>query len=313
MNDTSRTQKDLYAPKLVIIGLGLIGGSLAAALKQAGKQNEKIKREVIAVVRRQQTADYALSKGIIDRAFLSLADIAPELKAGDIIFIAVPTLSVPDAIVSIEGLVADAVTVTDGASVKGSILKSLKSIYGYAPSQFVLGHPIAGSEESGVEATNPDLYRNHRVILTPVEETGRDHIERVTELWQAVGAEVLTMPVQEHDDVLAATSHLPHAIAYSLVDTLANDSENENIFRYAAGGFRDFTRIASSDPTMWHDIMCANSDSILEAIDLFQNNLTNLRQAIAEKDSEKLLAVFNRAKSARDQFSSLASQQLNKK
>lgn len=302
-----------HKPKLVVIGLGLIGGSLAAAFKRAGEKNQTIKREIIAVVRRQQTADYALANNIADRVCLSLEEIAPSLVAGDIVVIAVPTLSVGDTIAEIAKVVSSDVTVTDGASVKGSVLNSLKSIYGDVPPQFVLGHPIAGSEKSGVEATNPDLYINHRVILTPVAETGDDHIARVTALWEAVGAEVLTMPVDEHDDVLAATSHLPHVIAYSLVDTLANDSENENIFRYAAGGFRDFTRIASSDPLMWHDIMCANSDAILEAIDLFQNNLTHLRNAIAEKDSEKLLAIFSRAKTARDQFSSLINQRLDEK
>lgn len=300
-------------PKLVIIGLGLIGGSLAAAFKQAGERNTKVKREVIAVVRRQETLDYALAENIVDRAVLSLADIAGELNKGDIVFIAVPTLTVNSTILEVKDLVSDEVTVTDGASVKGSVLESLRAVYGSAPAQFVLGHPIAGSEKSGVTATNPELYINHRIILTPVAETGSEHIDRVTAMWRTVGAEVLTMPVEEHDAVLAATSHLPHAIAYSLVDTLANDAENENIFRYAAGGFRDFTRIASSDPKMWHDIMCANSEAILESIDLFQNNLANLREAIAVKDSEKLLEIFSRAKTARDHFSTLINQQLNEK
>jgi len=316
MSDSSRTEADAPTPsaKLVVIGLGLIGGSLAAGFKQAAKDSSfksVQNREVIAVVRRQQTADYALANHIADRAVLSLNDIAPELKQGDIIVIAVPTLSVSHVIADIKKCVSDKVTITDGASVKGSVLESIKAIYGFVPPQFVLGHPIAGSEESGVEATNPNLYRNHRVILTPVDETGDEHIERVSALWKIVGAEVLSMPVEEHDDVLAATSHLPHAIAYSLVDTLANDSENENIFRYAAGGFRDFTRIASSDPKMWHDIMCANSESVLDAIDLFQNNLTHLRQAIADKDSDALLDIFNRAKTARDHFSTLINKKLN--
>ncbi len=296
------------ASKLVVIGLGLIGGSLAAAVKKIG-----LMKEVVAVVRRQEAIDYALANHIIDRAVFSLEEIASELKAGDIIFIAVPTLSVMETIKHVCSLVSEQVTVTDGASVKGSVLESVKAVYGTIPPQFVLGHPIAGSEKSGVSATNPNLYQNHRVILTPVEETGPEHLRIVTRLWESVGAEVLTMPVAEHDAVLAATSHLPHAIAYSLVDTLANDSENENIFRYAAGGFRDFTRIASSDPKMWHDIMCANSDAILDAIDLFQNNLAQLREAIADKDSETLLAIFNRAKAARDHFSELVDQRLNYK
>ncbi len=305
----------LSSPKLVIIGLGLIGGSLAAAYKSRKEsarhslqENSEVNREIIGVVRRQQTADFALKENIVDRAVLSLEEIAGELVAGDIVFIGVPTLSVPDSVATIQALVDPEVTVTDGASVKGSVLDAVQDAYGKLPEQFVPGHPIAGSEKSGVAAANSELYVDHRVILTPVKETGDEHYQRIVTMWEAVGAEVLTMPVEEHDAVLAATSHLPHAIAYSLVDTLANDSENENIFRYAAGGFRDFTRIASSDPTMWHDIMCANSDEILKAIDLFQNNLMNLRQAIAEKDSETLLTVFKRAKTARDLFSSLVNE-----
>jgi 3-phosphoshikimate 1-carboxyvinyltransferase len=196
------------------------------------------------------------------------------------------------------------VTITDCASVKGSIRDAAIKAWGKFPSQLVLGHPIAGSEQSGVTAANPALFHRHKVILTPEDCDQAHHIERVTTLWQMLGAEVLEMPVWEHDVVLAATSHLPHVIAYSLVDTLANDEENENIFRYAAGGFKDFTRIASSDPTMWHDIMLANKDSILRALDLFQSNLSNLRQAIERGDSAQLLAVFSRAKQARDQFKS---------
>lgn len=292
-----------YSSKLVIIGLGLIGGSLAAGLKKRELNASGSTREIIGIVRSQETADIALSEQLVDRAVLSLNDIANELTAGDIIFIAVPTLSVPAAIGQIKNCISPDVTITDGASVKGSVVEAVKALYGNIPPQFVPGHPIAGSEKSGVYAANPDLYVNHRIILTPLAETGLDHLQRVSQLWKEVDAEVLAMPVDEHDVVLAATSHLPHAIAYSLVDTLANDAENENIFRYAAGGFRDFTRIASSDPKMWHDIMCANNQAVLEAIDLFQNNLNKLRQAIDEKDSDTLLKIFNRAKTARDEFS----------
>jgi 3-phosphoshikimate 1-carboxyvinyltransferase len=283
--------------KCVVIGLGLIGGSLAAALRKVDGCEE-----VIGVVRRKETADIALSNGVVDRAVLSLLDIADELIEGDVIFIAVPTLSVENTLKDIHRCVSPAVTITDGASVKGSVVSSAKSVFGVVPPQFVPGHPIAGSEKSGVTAANPDLYINHRVILTPLPETDDKHTARVVAMWEMVQAEVLTMSVEEHDSVLAATSHLPHVIAYSLVDTLANDAENENIFRYAAGGFRDFTRIASSDPRMWHDIMQANRDEVVQAIDLFQQNLNQLRQAIERRDGDYLLTTFTRAKQARDQF-----------
>jgi 3-phosphoshikimate 1-carboxyvinyltransferase len=286
--------------RLVVIGIGLIGGSLAAALKQRGAC-----KEVIGIARREQTCVDAVKLGVVDRAELSLAKIAPELGGGDVIFIAVPTLTVGKILEDIKASVSPDVTITDGASVKGSVIEAVKAVYGEVPAQFVAGHPIAGSEQSGVTAANPELYVNHRIILTPTVEAGGEHVQRITKMWQAVEAEVLSMPVDEHDDVLAATSHLPHAIAYSLVDTLAHDAENENIFRYAAGGFRDFTRIASSDPIMWHDIMQANRDSVLKALNLFTDNLQRLSDAIEAGDSEYLLGVFTRAKVARDHFSKM--------
>ncbi len=300
MSKTSQQPTPASINKVVVIGLGLIGGSLAAALRKV-----KGCDEVIGVVRSQQTADIALKTHVVDRAVLSIQDVASELGEGDIIFIAVPTLAVPNVLKDVCQWVDSAVIITDGASVKGSVVDAMLEVYGEAPAQFVPGHPIAGSEKSGVTAANPDLYIHHRVILTPLETTAKKYCELVTAMWESVGAEVLSMTVAEHDAVLAATSHLPHAIAYSLVDTLANDSENENIFRYAAGGFRDFTRIASSDPRMWHDIMQANRSEVLKAISLFQNNLEQLRCAIEQGDSDYLFDTFTRAKTARDHFTSL--------
>ena len=283
--------------KFVVVGIGLIGGSLATGLKQRGACIE-----VIGIARKSDTCSDAVSHGVVDRAYTSLKDIAGELGQGDVIFIAVPTLSVSAVLEDIKECVADNVTITDGASVKGSVQKAAEIVFGEVPSQFVLGHPIAGSEKSGVTAANPNLYENHRVILTPQANTSTWHADLVTRMWQAVGAEVLSMSVEEHDQVLGATSHLPHVIAYSLVDTLAEDIKNPNIFRYAAGGFRDFTRIASSDPVMWHDIMRANKTAILQSMDLFIDNLSRLRSSIEHEDSDYLLSVFSRAKEARDEF-----------
>lgn len=285
--------------KLVIVGFGLIGASAAAGLRAA-----KACREVIAVARSQQTRDKAVQLGLADSAYPDLEHFAKSLGAGDVICIAVPTLTVTTVLKQIAASVSPEVTITDCASVKGHVEVAAREAFGRIPPQLVLGHPIAGSEKSGVLAADPKLFVRHRVILTPSAETDKQHLQRVVALWQTLGAEVLQMPVAEHDEVLAATSHLPHVIAYSLVDTLAHDTENENIFRYAAGGFRDFTRIASSDPTMWHDIMLANRDSVLRAMDLFTNNLSHLRQAIESEDSDYLMGVFTRAKAARDHFSS---------
>jgi prephenate dehydrogenase len=289
--------------QLVVVGLGLIGGSLAMAARQ-----RNLCQQVIGIARKAEICTRAVELGVVDKALLSLAEIAPQLGEGDLILIAVPTLSVRGVLKEIHNCVAPSVTVTDGASVKGSVLEDVRAVYGEVPAQIVLGHPIAGSEKSGVEASNPSLYVKHRVILTPTDQTGNAHLHRVKQLWEGVGAEVLQLGVQEHDDILSATSHLPHAIAFSLVDTLANDSQNEQIFRYAAGGFRDFTRIASSDAVMWRDIMLANSDAVVSAIDLFLANVTRMREAIANRDGDTLLETFTRAKTARDHFSKMLDQ-----
>ncbi|WP_299978092.1 bifunctional prephenate dehydrogenase/3-phosphoshikimate 1-carboxyvinyltransferase [uncultured Pseudoteredinibacter sp.] len=289
--------------RLVVIGIGLIGGSLAKAARE-----RSLCDCVIGIARREQTCLDAVELAVVDEAFTDLADIKPALGAGDVVFVSVPTLAVEATLADIKAKLSPEVTITDGASVKGSVIEAAQQVYGELPSQLVPGHPIAGAEKSGVTAANAELYIDHRVILTPHANSGEGHIRRVRELWQAVGAEVLEMDVAEHDEVLAATSHLPHVIAYSLVDTLAHDSENENIFRYAAGGFRDFTRIASSDPVMWHDIMLANKRSILDSLTMFSDNLNRLRHAIETENSEHLLGVFTRAKAARDHFTTLLEQ-----
>jgi 3-phosphoshikimate 1-carboxyvinyltransferase len=291
------TTSNSVVNKLVVIGIGLIGGSLATGLKKRGAC-----REVIGIARSEQTCATAINLGVVDRAYTSLKSIANELAAGDVIFISVPTLSVKAVLQEIKAYVSADVTITDGASVKGNIQTAAEEVFGSVPAQFILGHPIAGSEKSGVTAANPDLYESHRCILTPLDTTGASHFDLVTRMWQAVGAEVLSMSVADHDEVLGATSHLPHVIAYSLVDTLAHDIENPNIFRYAAGGFRDFTRIASSDPVMWHDIMRANKNGVLHALDLFIANLNRLRTSIETEDSQYMLDVFTRAKNVRDEF-----------
>ncbi|UTW46044.1 bifunctional prephenate dehydrogenase/3-phosphoshikimate 1-carboxyvinyltransferase [bacterium SCSIO 12696] len=286
--------------KLVVIGLGLIGGSLAKAARERDCCSQ-----VIGVVRNQHTCQRALELGVVDRSVTSLADVASELGAGDAVVIAVPTLTVATVMAEVASQLSDQVTVTDVASVKGSVVTDAISIYGQVPQQLVPGHPIAGGENSGIEAVNSELFIGHKVILTPSAETGCQHLERIALLWQGVGASVEQMPVAEHDEVLAATSHLPHMLAFSLVDTLASMRENREIFRYAAGGFRDFTRIAGSDPVMWHDIAQANQGALVSTIDHLMGNLSEMRQAIAAGDSEYLLGVFTRAREARNHFTKM--------
>jgi len=283
--------------RLVVIGLGLIGSSLALAARNAG-----LATQVVGISRRSSTLDLAVELGVIDRPEQSLAAIAPELGAGDLVVIGVPTLTVPAILKECSELLSDQVTITDVASVKGSVLAAAMDIYGHLPGQLVPGHPIAGSEKSGVTAAKADLFKDHRVILTPHADSGESHVRLVEKLWQSVGARVSSMDVQEHDEVLAATSHLPHFLAYSLVDTLASMRDNREIFRYAAGGFRDFTRIAASDPIMWRDIALANREAILTVLDQIMDNFSEMRSAIDTGDETYLMDVFTRARDARNHF-----------
>ena len=286
--------------RLVVIGLGLIGSSLASAVRERG-----LAKEVIGISRRKSTMEIALNNGVVDRCVESIEQIAEELGAGDVVVIGVPTLSVPNVLEHCISVLSVDVTITDVASVKESIVKSAEQLFGSVPSQLVPAHPIAGSEKSGVTAANAVLFVDHRVIITPVETTCSKHVDKVTQLWQAVGAMMSTMSVQEHDQILAATSHLPHFLAYSLVDTLAGMNEKTDIFRYAAGGFRDFTRIAASDPIMWRDIAVANKDAVIQVMDQMMDNLTTLRASIEAQDQQYLTNLFTRARDARNHFGSM--------
>lgn len=292
--------------RVCILALGLIGGSLAKALKAKG-----FAREIVGWGRRQSSLEKGVQLGVIDHYEL---DLATAVAGSDIIVIATPTQIAEKMMHQLaelcgRGVINDTAVITDVASVKGNLLAAAQSAFGGMPGNVVLGHPIAGSEKSGVEAAKVDLYENHKVILTPCAETDPAALQLIREMWTATGAELAEMPVAEHDEVLAATSHLPHLLAYALVDALSAMEERQNIFRYAAGGFRDFTRIASSDPTMWHEISLANSGAILATLDRFSEHLGNLRQAIAAGDDQAILDCFTRAKTARDNFSQLLARQ----
>lgn len=194
---------------------------------------------------------------------------------------------------------------TDVGSAKGNVLRAARQAFSGKAVRLVPGHPIAGSEQSGVEAANAELFRRHKVILTPCEYSDDAALALVEGLWRELGADVEVMEVEHHDQVLAATSHLPHLLAFTLVDSLAKRSENLEIFRYAAGGFRDFTRIAGSDPVMWHDIFLANREAVLRTLDVFRDDLDALRDAVDAGDGHQLLGVFTRARVAREHFSKI--------
>lgn len=278
--------------KLVIIGLGLMGGSLAKALKEQGAVGE-----VVATGRREESLKKGLQAGVIDSYSLNLAEA---VKNADVVIIATPTLVAEQVLADLAPLITEQMIVSDVASVKGNIQRAAERIFTAVPKNLVLAHPVAGSEQSGVDAARADLYAKHRVILTPLENTDAKAVSVIRAMWQACGAEVVAMPVAEHDAVLAATSHLPHVLAYALVDALAQNGAAEDIFRFAAGGFRDFTRIASSDPQMWHDIVLANQEAVLGGIDGYISHLQGLRESIASRDGEAIYQCFDRAKKARD-------------
>ncbi|MEY3006242.1 MAG: hypothetical protein RI942_584 [Pseudomonadota bacterium] len=280
------------------LGLGLIGASFARALR--GKPGIDA---LVGYGHRHTTVQAALDLGVIDEAVPAPQDL---LTACDLVVIGTPTLlaerQLIDLIQASDGMEKPPI-LTDVASVKGNLWRAVQKLsLPTWPSQVVLGHPIAGSEQSGVHAGRADLFEHHRVILTPHPENDPDAVLAVKRLWEQAGAEVVLMPVDLHDKVLAATSHLPHMLAYSLVDTLARSRVSEDIFRYAAGGFKDFTRIASSDPTMWRDIALANQAEVLAAIDEFSAGLDRLREAIATSDADTMTEIFNSAKAARDRF-----------
>jgi len=288
MSDTLKNKK------IVIIGLGLIGGSIARGLSSL-----QLAGEIVAVGRNEAVLQQAKNDGVISSFSTNIKDVAAD---ADIVVIAVPSLTVENTLLELKSVVSENTVITDVASVKNAIVEAAVNVFGEVPENFVPGHPIAGSEHSGYSASTVELFQGKKVILTPMENTAADAVSLVTALWQVLGAEVINMPVDRHDEILAATSHLPHLLAFALVDTLSQQGESEEIFRYAAGGFRDFTRIASSDPQMWHDIFMANGEATVKALDSYMQDLERLRAAVLSKNSEELMTTFKRAKVSRDKF-----------
>jgi prephenate dehydrogenase len=280
--------------RLCIIGVGLIGGSLARALRTAG-----FCREVVGGGRDPGHLQQAVDLGVIDRFD---TDLARAVAGADMVLVAVPLGAMQTVFSKIRDHLEDNAVLTDAGSAKGSVIEAAIQAFGSVPDRFVPGHPIAGTENSGVAASVPDLYQNRRVILTPLDHTATAAVERVRAMWEAAGAEVIEMDAVHHDAVLAATSHLPHVLAFTLVDSLARLGDREELFAYAAGGFRDFTRIASSDPVMWRDICLANGDAIQMLIDRYIEDLQALSRCVHAHDGERLLELFESAKQVRDAF-----------
>jgi prephenate dehydrogenase len=278
--------------RLVIIGVGLIGGSLARSLREAGAVGS-----VVGIGRSRSNLEDALSLGICDEI---TQDALEGVRGADMVFISVPVCSIPDVVAEIAPALAPGCIVTDGGSVKTAIVRECEALMP-AGCHFVGGHPIAGTEHSGAAASFATLYRGKRCILTPTERTDPAALETVDRIWRLTGAEVCTMEPGHHDRIFAEISHLPHVVAYALVHAVGTaDVEGENVLSYTAGGFRDFTRIASSDPAMWRDIALMNRGALLASIDGFSASLSELRRRIDCGDQDGLTEFFTTAKQFRD-------------
>lgn len=278
--------------RLAIIGVGLIGGSLARALREAGAVGS-----VVGIGRSRANLDEALSLGICDEI---TQDALEGVKGADMVFISVPVCAIPGVVAEIAPFLAPGCIVTDGGSVKTAIVRECEALIP-AGCYFVGGHPIAGTEHSGAAASFATLYRGKRCILTPTGHTNPAALETVARLWRLTGADVCVMEPGHHDRIFAEISHLPHAVAYALVHAVGTaDVEGENVLSYTAGGFRDFTRIASSDPVMWRDISLMNREALLASIDGFSTSLAELRNRIDRSDHAGLTEFFTIAKQFRD-------------
>lgn len=278
--------------RLAVIGVGLIGGSLARALRSAGAVCE-----IVGIDRDQANLRQSVELGVVDRA---AATAAEGVAGADMVFLSVPVRAMAEVVREIAPHLAAGCIVTDGGSVKAELVAACDPLMP-AGARFVGGHPIAGTEHSGVGASFASLYEGKRCILTPTASTDRDALATVTRMWEAAGSEVVLMDPEKHDRVVAAISHLPHMVAYALVNAVEGYGRfEESILRYSAGGFRDFTRIASSDPAMWRDIALMNRDGIMEMMDHFTAYFSRLRSLVAAGDADGLERFFRDSKESRD-------------
>ena len=278
--------------KIAIFGVGLIGGSFALALRRGHSD-----LRVIGIDCDAGALDAALRRGVIDEAAAPTA-----VSDADVILLAVPVRQFPGVLGEISPLLKSATIVTDAGSTKQDVIAAARAALGSKVSQFVPGHPIAGREHAGVAAAASELFEGKNVVLTPIAENATHTIERVRSLWRACGARVVEMPAETHDAVFAAVSHLPHLLAFTLVDELASRANAKTLFSFAASGFRDFTRTAGSSPQMWKDIALNNRDALLAELTAYEAHLVDLRKALEAGDGEALETLMARAKQARDRW-----------
>ena len=280
--------------RVAVIGVGLIGGSFALALKAA-----RACAEVVGAGRNPENLRLARELGVLDAA---VPDPAAAARGADLVLVATPVAQCGAVFAAIAPVLGADALVTDAGSTKRDVVAAARARLGARLAQFVPAHPIAGAEQSGVRAARADLFSGKRVVLSPLAENAPEALARVGAAWQACGARLARMTPEEHDAVFAAVSHLPHVLAYALVHEIASRANSAQLFGYAAGGFRDFTRIASSHPEMWRDICAANRDALLTELDRYVAKLAEVRARLAAGDAAGLERLFAEARAARERW-----------
>ncbi|WP_394777870.1 prephenate dehydrogenase [Undibacterium sp.] len=277
--------------KVVIFGVGLIGGSFALALKKSGAA-----AHIVGVDRIHDSLVRAKELGIIDQAASSVADA---VQGADLILIAAPVAQTPAILAAIKPYLQPGMVVTDAGSTKSDVVAAAREVLGEQVAQFVPAHPIAGREMNGPDAALPELYQGKKAVITALKENSAEDVAKVATAWRLCGAIIHHLTPAEHDQVFAAVSHLPHLLAYALVDDIARKPHADRLFQYAASGFRDFTRIAGSSPEMWRDISLANRDAMLEELDAYTAKLAVLREHLAASEGPAIEAIYANAQRAR--------------
>ncbi len=291
MKAKKQIMSDLPKNKVVIFGVGLIGGSFSLALRKANAVSE-----VVGFGRSAATLEQAQQLGIIDRIG---NDAAHEASDADLVLLATPVAQMAEIFTRIAPHLGTHTLVTDGGSTKGDVVAAARANLGNKISQFIPAHPIAGAEKSGAAAAQADLYQGKKVVLTPLIENSQQAVARVRKAWELCGANVSELTPQQHDEVFAAVSHLPHLLSFALVHDLAQRDNRDQLLSFAASGFRDFTRIAASSPEMWRDICLANRDALLDELGRYMQELENIHEALAEADADKLEKIFSLAREVR--------------
>jgi prephenate dehydrogenase len=280
--------------KLVVIGVGLIGGSFALALKKA-----RAVKHVVGVGRTRRNLALARRRGIIDE---TVSDAGRAVRDADFVFLGTPVGQMAEVMVRIAPHLPPHAVITDGGSTKQDVIAHARACLGDHYGQFVPAHPIAGTEHSGAAAAQADLYRDRNVILTPQSQTAAGALRIARRLWQQCGARVVRLDAREHDEILAAVSHLPHMVAFALVNALARRTNARKLFGFSGGGLRDTVRIAGSSPEMWRDICLANREALLAALEGYTAELSRVHAAVERGDGDALEAMFAHARAARGQW-----------